>query len=881
MGDFFRRIYYLLHRRRLEQELKNDMAVHREMLGQENQKDFGNALRLEEQSHEAWGWSWLDGLLQDLRYGFRMLRKNPGYTAVALLALGLGIGVNTALFSVVYGVLLKPLPYAQGNRLVVLRQEFAKSNAGNMGGEDNLGFSVKEIEDYRAQSRALAQVEEFHGMGFVLLDGKEPERVRTGVVSAHFFDMLGIKAYLGRLFTDSDDIPGAEAVLLLSYPYWKEHYNGDPNVVGRHFRMNDRVHTVIGVLPPVPQYPRELDVYMPTVACPFRSSEKMKANRDDRMMLVLGRLKPGETVQSGMADMSVIAARLQQAYPKSYPAELGFGATLDSLHKKLTEDVRPLLLVLLGTAGLVLLIACANVANLALARMMRREQELAVRAAMGASRGRLVRQLLTESTLLSLGGGALGLWLASGSVGLLITFAARFTTRAAEVTISIPVLLFTLLISVVTGLAFGSIPAFSQRLDLVNSLKENSNAATERSVRQRMRNLLAMAQVAISFMLLVGAGLMIRSFVRLQQVNGGYNGQNVLSAVVPLTFDKYADGKMRLNEAAVKNFYARVVGKLEGTPGIQGVALNNGAPLAPNGPQKLEFVIDNHPATAGEKREANIQVASPEAFRLLGVPLLGGRFFTPEDSKESTPVAIVSRGLARHYFRAEDPLNRTFTVPGDDDKRHFKIVGVVGDVNQYGLDKDPVDTIYTPFEQTPDSGATLMIRTAGDPMNYVRQLRTAVYSVDPEQPITNIKTLDQLRGDTLAATRLTSVLLGLFAMLALAIAATGLSGVTALLVSQRTREIGIRLALGAQRSQVLNMVMLQGLRVIGIGLIVGLIGSLLASRVMQAFLFKTTVTDPVTFIGVAAVLLAVAFIASYIPARRVTRVDPMIALRAE
>src|SRR5215469_16663204 len=317
MGEFFRRIYYLLHRRKLEQELQNDMAVHREMMGQEHQKVFGNSLRLQERSHEAWGWGWLDRFGQDIRYGLRMLRKNPGFTLVALLALGLGIGVNTALFSVVYGVLLKPLPYAQGNQLVVLRQEFTKSKAGYMGGDDNLGFSVKEIEDYRTQSRSLAQVEEYHGMGFVLLDGKEPERVRTGVVSAHFFDMLGIKAHVGRLFTDADDTPGAEAVLLLSYRYWQEHYHGDPKVVGRHFRMNDKVHTVVGVLPAVPQYPQEMDVYMPTVACPFRSSEMMKANRDDRMMLALGRLKPGETVQSGMTDMSLLTSRLQQAYPKS------------------------------------------------------------------------------------------------------------------------------------------------------------------------------------------------------------------------------------------------------------------------------------------------------------------------------------------------------------------------------------------------------------------------------------------------------------------------------------------------------------------------------------------------------------------------------------
>ena len=871
MGDFFRRIYYLLHRRRLEQELANDMAVHREMLGDENKKDFGNTLRLQERSHEAWGWTWLDRFLQDLRYGFRMLRRNPGYTVVALLALGLGIGVNTALFSVVYGVLLKPLPYAQGNKLITLRQQFSK-----MPGDNFLGFSAKEIQDYRQQNRSLTQVEEYHGMGFILLDDKEPAQVRTGVVSAHFFDMLGIKPVLGRFFTDADETPTADAVLVLSNSYWKTRYHSDPNIVGRRFRLNDKPHTVIGVLPPVPQYPHDNDVYMPTVACPWRSDPMMKEDRNDHMMLLFGRIKPEETLQSANADLALIAARLGKEYPESYPPERGYTVRADSLQSRLTEEVRPMLLVLLGTAGLVLLIACANVANLALARMMRREQELAVRAAMGASRGRLVRQLLTESTLLSLAGGALGLWLASGCLTLLITFVGRFTSRASEVSISIPVLLFTLVVSVLTGLAFGSIPAFSQRVDLVNSLKESSNAATERSSRHRMRNLLAIGQVAISFILLIGAGLMIRSFIKLQLLDAGYNGEHVLSALVPLNFSKYKG-----NDAGVRNFFDQVIQKLEHQPGILGAAANSGAPLGPGMPYRMSFSIEGRPNENSQPKPlASGAVGTPEAFRLLGVPLITGRYFTPEDGPNAAPVVIISQGLARRYFPNQDPVGHHISFDDDDKKRSFAIVGVVGDVRQLALDKDPADTIYVPFEQEPGAG-TLMIKTAGDPMNYVKQLRQAVYSVDPDQPIVEIKTLDELRGDSLAGTRLSSVLLGLFAMLALAIAATGLSGVTALLVSQRTREIGIRLALGAQRSQVLGMVMLQGLRVIGIGLAVGLAGALLASRVMQAFLFKTTVTDPLTFVGVALVLLAVALIASYIPARRATRVDPMIALRSE
>jgi len=869
MSEFFRRIYFLLNRGRLERELANDMAVHREMMNEEQRREFGNPTLLREQSQAVWGWGWLERLQQDIRYGLRILRRNPGFTLVAILALGLGIGANTALFSVVYGVLLKPLPYAQGNQLVVLHQAFQKS------GQNNVGFSVDELNDYRQQSRSLAQVEEYHQMSFILLDGHEPSQVRTGVVSAHFFDMLGIKPYLGRLFTDADETHNSEPVLVLSYGYWKKHYGGDPSIVGRHFRMNDKEHTVIGVLPPVPQYPRENDVYMPTVACPFRSDPMMIRDRNMHMMYAFARLKPGQTLQSGNSDLSLITSRLQRDYPESYPASRGFTSSMTGLRQQLTRDVRPMLLILLGTACLVLLIACANVANLALARMMRRQTELAVRAALGASRGRLVRQLLTESTILSLAGGTFGLLLASNALDLLVRFVGRYTTRAAEVSISTPVLLFTLAVSVITGLVFGSVPAFSQRLNLVNSLKEGSASATLRIDGNRMRNLLAMGQVAISFILLIGAGLMIRSFIRLQQVDPGYRGENVLTVNVPLNFSKYS------HDSDALSFFNQVEQRLKGTPGVVGIAEYSGAPLSGRGlaqPSNAPFTIENRPVDPqGAQPTVNVEYASPEAFRLLGVPLLSGRFFTDQDNASAPQVVIVSQSFARHYFPNEDPVGKR--IAGSD-KKWTTIIGVVGDIKQFSLDRDAVDTAYVSNAQSP-MGNTLLIRTAGDPWNYVSQVRKAVYSVDPEQPITDVGTLDEVRNESLTATRLTSLLLGLFAALALAIAATGLSGVTALLVSQRTREIGIRLALGAQRSEVLRMVVQQSMRVIIFGLAAGVVGALLASRLMSTLLFRTASSDPITYLAVAAILLVVALAASYVPARRVTRVDPLIALRSE
>jgi putative ABC transport system permease protein len=806
--------------------------------------------------------------IHDVRYGFRMLRNNPGFTLVALLALALGIGANTALFSVVYGVLLKPLPYAQGKELVVLQQDFPKMNAVNV------GLSIKEIADYREQSPSLAQVEQYHQMSFVLLDGQEPNEVRTGVVSPRFFDLLGIKPYLGRFFTSADDAPGAEAVLVLSYDYWQTRYGGDRNILGRHFRMNDKIHTVIGVLPPVPQYPRENDVYMTTRACPFSSSPEAIADRRARMMRAFGRLKSGADLQTANAEVSAVAARMQQQYPADYPPARGLHASLDGLQNQLTHQVRPMLLVLLATAGLVLLIACANVANLALARVMRRETEIAVRAALGASRGRIIRQLLTESLLLSLAGAALGLLFASSCLQLLVSFIGRFTTRAHEVSISTPVLLFTLGVAIITGLVFGSIPAFSQRLNLVNSLKEGSASSTAKSSRHQLRNLLVIGQVALSFALLIVAGLMVRSFIRLQQVNAGYNPENVLSANIPLNFSKY-----QRNEDMI-SFFDRVKAKLEGTPGVLVVGISSGAPLAAglrafNQP----FIVEGRQMSQRDALPvADVNFFSPDSFKALGIPLISGRLFNDHDTPGAPQVAIISQSLAHRYFPNEDPVSKR--ISGDGGKHWLEIVGVVGDVQYYGLDQAALDTAYVPLAQQP-MVSTLLVKTAGDPMSYAKRVQEAVYSVDPEQPVNRFKSLAEMRGDALVQSRLTTLLLGMFAALALAIAATGLSGVIALMVTQRTREIGIRMALGAQSSEVLGMVLMHGMRIIGAGLAVGIFAALVFSRLIRAMLFSTAASDPLTFAAVALVFLAAGFLATYIPARRVTKVDPLIALRSE
>jgi putative ABC transport system permease protein len=587
LRNFWRGVRALVRKDRLEREMDTEMRFHLDMEIDQNIKRgmnaeearkqalrrFGGVEQIKEECRDARGGRLIESVLQDVRYGARVMRRNPGFTLVALVTLALGIGANTAIFSVIYGVLMRPLPYTDGSRLVVLHQRAPLARI------DDLGFSVKEINDYREQNQSLEGVAEHHSMSFILLGRGEAQRVQTAVVSASFFDLLGIKPLLGRTFVASDDQKGADAVLVLSHKYWQQGHGGDPDIVGKVFTMNDRPHRVIGVLPPIPQYPVESDVYMPTVACPTRSSDRFIANRSFRMMNVFGRLKAGVSVEQARADLSVIANNLQKAYPEAYPENRGYAATLAPLQEELTRDAKPTFLVLLGTAGLVLLIACANVANLMLARLMRREREMAIRTALGAGRARIVRQLLTESTLLSLLGGGLGLLLATWGLQLLVTFAARFTTRASEVRIDGFVLLFTLIVSVGTGLVFGLLPAFSSEKNLTAALKEGSGRATTGTARQRARSLLIVAQVAISFMLLIGAGLMLRSFIKLQQVNPGFNPENVLTLRISPNWSRHATNEQ------FRDFTLRLLDKVRTQPGVLSAALGSTYPMNPSGIQ--------------------------------------------------------------------------------------------------------------------------------------------------------------------------------------------------------------------------------------------------------------------------------------------------------
>jgi putative ABC transport system permease protein len=812
-------------------------------------------------------------LKSDCGYAFRMMQKNPGFTAVAVLTLALGIGANTAIFSVVHSVLLRPLPYPDGQQLVFIRQQEKKL------GIEDMSFSVKEIEDYRAQNRTLSGLVEYHAMSFTLFGHGDPERVRTGVVSANYFDLFGIQPLLGRTFLPDDDKLGAPPVLLLSYEYWKNNFGSDPEIVGKTFEMNDKVHTVVGVLPPVPQYPNENDVYMAISACPFRSNKMHLEDRDMRMMEVFGRLKPGVTVAQASADAATIAAGLKAVYPKSYPENAGFTSAATPLQLELTKDARPTLLLLLGAAAFVLLIACANVANLTLARMARRERELAVRSALGAGRSRILRQLLTESFLLAIAGGILGLTLAYGSLELLTDFVGRLTPRAREIHIDSGVLLFTLAAALGTSIIFGTLSAIFSRANLTSSLKEGSTGAGSGRQQNRVRSALIVCQIAFSFILLIGAGLMIRSLFKMQQVDAGIVPQRVLAMRTTFNWSKYAAADK--TNLVVQKLLDRV--KLE--PGVLSAAISSRYPFEPemitSGPESVsfQFQIEGRTLEPGQAPPVSTFAAvSPDYFKTLGIPLKAGRLLAETDRDKAPYIAVINEAAKRQFWPNEDPIGKK--VSGDGGEHWVNIVGVVGDVREFGLDHAPKAEFYASQAQNAQP-ATLIVRTISEPRSMAQALTRAVHDVDPQTAVTHILTLEQARYESMASPRVTASLLGIFAGLALLIATAGIGGIMALMVSQRVREIGIRIALGARPASILQMVLGRGLLLTVLGIGIGIAGAVVLAGLVKSLLFEVPPTDVLTFSGVSLTLLAAAALASYLPARRAAAVDPNVALRAD
>ena len=881
--SFFRNLF---HQREVDDQLDREVSSYLDMLIAEKvasgmnreaatraaKMELGGSDQVKEHVRDVRAGAWLETLLQDLRFGARMVRRNPGFSALVVLTLALGIGANTAIFSVVYGVLLRPLPYADGSRLVVLKQQATKAGAGSV------NFSPKEVFDYRDYNHTLQSVVEYHSMSFLLYGKDTAERVQTGVVSANFFDVLGVKPLLGRTFLPSDDTEKSDAVLVLSHEYWQVHQGGDPNIVGKVFQMNNRPHTVVGVLPPIPQYPAENDVYMPTLHCPFRADPKNIQNRRFRLIAaVFGRLKPGVSLAAAQADVSTIAHQLESSYPKEYPKEYGYDAAIAPLQEELTHRARITLIVLLCAAGLVLLIACANVANLMLARLLKRERELAVRSALGASKLRLIRQLLTEAVMLAVAGGALGLLIAPPALELLVKFAARFTTRAGEVKVDWPVLLFALFISVLAGVLFGFVPALSSSRQMTDALKQANAQATTSGKRQRLRAALVVAQVTVSFILLIGSGLMIRSIFTLQHVDPGFRADRLLTMRVDASF------RFRNNPEQFNTLAERVQRRVRAIPGVESAALATGYPFRPNnvlnGPGSNSFQIEGKPVSKGELAPAvDVTAVGSDYFETIRQPLVQGRTFTDHDDAKSEQVAVINQQMARHRWPAEDPIGKR--VSFDEGKHWNKIIGVVADVREYGLQKPPEDELYLAALQQ-GFFTSLVIRTVVEPMSLAPLVRSTIHDIDSQLAIDQVDTIERLQHESLASPRTTTILLGIFAGLALAISAAGIAGVMALSVSQRTHELGIRIALGQSTASVLQMVVRQGIGLALAGTLLGILGALGVSRLLSSLLYQTSPTDILTYVAVSLVFLSAAIVSCVIPAWRVTTIDPTQALRQE
>jgi putative ABC transport system permease protein len=798
---------------------------------------------------------------QDLRYGVRMLLKQRGFTVVAILTLALGIGANSAIFSVVNAVLLRPLPYKEPDRLVKLWETFLPSGYGTV--------SVANLKDWREQNDVFTGLSAYQVGNFNLQGEEHPERVPGAGVTGNFFDIVGVPPRLGRTFQEGDDRQGNHRVVILSSMLWQRNYGSDPEIVGKNIQLGGENFTVIGVMPESFRYPgRSIGLWVPLVL-----PENQASNRGFHNLMVLGRLKPAATFAQAQEQMSAIARRIAEQYPGE---QEGRGIRLILLQEEVVQNVRPALLVLLGAVGFVLLIACTNVANLLLARAATRRREIAIRTALGAGRGRLIRQFLTESLLLSFLGGILGLFVAYWGIDLLLALGSNFLPRAYEVALDLRVVGFTLLLSLVTGIGFGLAPALQiTKTDVQVALKEGGVGDSAR--RNWLRGLLVTAEIASALVLLIGAGLLIKSFIGLNRMETGLKPENVLTVRITLPEAKYP------KPPAAAAFYQQMLNRVSALPGIQASGIINLLPLQEwgyNGDLEIEGEAPYQP---GQAPRAEFRSTSSGYFQTFGIPLLAGRLFNDQDQEKTIPVLIINKTFAERYFAGKDPIGKR--IRGGASNDWVTIIGVVGDVKQSGLTQPARAEIFLPYTQTRYSSLmqsmTLVVRSQTDPTNLTSAIRAEVQAVDPIQPIYNVQKMETVIADSFSDHRLNTILLSIFATLAMLLAMIGIYSVMSYTVTQNTREIGIRMALGAQRRDIYRLVVGQGILLTLIGVVIGLIGSLALTRFLSSLLFGVTATDPITLAGVSILLVLVAIAACYIPARRATKVDPMVALRYE
>ena len=869
--------------RAVDQDFANELDSHLDMLADENIRrgmppeearraariKLGGVTQLKETNRELRSLPVIETFLQDARYAFRMLRKNPGFTAVAVLTLALGIGANTAIFSVVYAVLLKPLPYANPNQLVSAFQ------ANTQEGVPEDGTSYPNFEEWRAQNHVFSDLSTINFHQLTLTGSGEPSVVNTCVVTPQHFALLDVKPLQGRIFYLDDGKQGAPPVVILSENLWRGTLGADPKIVGSSITLDKRPFTVVGIMPAAFRSPfinNAQDVWIPLVQDPLFGS--WMARRGGHWLPVFGRLKPGVSLAQAQAEMDTISERLASEFPAE---NKGWTVRLVPMQKEIVGDVRTALLVLLGAVGLVLLIACANIANLLLTRATSRSKEIAVRTALGAGRSRIIRQLLSETAVLGLLGGVVGIALAYWGVRALSSLLPDNLPQLNAIRVDNFVLIFALTLSAIASVAFGLVPAlFASKSDIQASLREGSSRSGESGNRRRARSFLAAAEIALAMVLLVAAGLLLRSFSKLTSVSPGFDAQHIVKAEVSLPQFQYSKPQQWTA------FSDQLLAGIQAQPGLQDSAIAIPVPIA-DGFINLGFeIVGVPPASSSDSRLANYVSVSPNYFRVMGIPLLSGRLFNQQDIADAPRVTLISKALAQRYFPNQDPIGKhlNFGFPPNGDVSR-EIIGIVGDVRDKSLGDAPAPMMYVPFSQAPFWGANLVVKSTLSTSAVATSIRQQVQKIDKDLPVTDVEKLPDLLDASVSQQRFRTFLLGLFAAMALILAATGIFGVISYSVSRRTNEIGIRVALGASRSTILRMILRETLILAAVGLAVGLPCALAASHLIGHMLFGVSANDPLTLAAVAFTLAAVAALAGFVPARRAMQVDPMVALRHE
>ena len=832
-------------------------------------REFGNISLIQQVTRDQWGWRWLEELLQDLRYGVRMLRKNPGFTLIAVLTLALGIGANTAIFSVVYTVLVKNLPYPQADRLVMVYEDVRLPNYQNSKNEPSPG----NFSDWANQNRVFANMAAYRNRSFNLTGDGEPIRVEGELVTSEFFTTLDINPVLGRVFAPEEDRPGNSHVVVLSDTLWRNRFGSSAQILGKKIFLDGDSYTIVGVMPPGFHFPDFDD----QLWAPMGMSPAELNNRGSHFLLAFARLKPGISLARAQTQMNFLAKHLTELYPAT---NTGQTVNVVSLQEDITGPVRPALLVLMAAAGLILFIVCANMANLLLTRASVRQREIALRLALGAGQSRIARQLLTESILLALLGCSLGLLLARWCVAALRVLAASNLPRAEEFALNGPVLIFSAALSILAGIAFGVGPALQAPRGSVHETLKSGARESPAGSRLRMRSLLVILETALGAVVVIGAGLLLRSFLRIEQAPLGFEPQGVLTFRVIPRGERYAQLPQRLA------FYRQVLQRIEAQPGVESAAAVSFIPLTLARGSKGFTIEGRAPTAPGQIPMAGYDIVTPEYFTTMRIHLLQGRDFSWSDAPQTQPVVMINEAMVKAYWPNQDPLGKHLRQggPGDHEFPWLTITGIVADVREFDPVTAPRPTMYFPVAQFADPAAILrdwVVRAKDDPRTLATHARAAVWDVDKDLPVTRIRTMEEVRSMSVVSPRLNLLLFGLFAALALVLASVGIYGVTAYSVAQRTREIGVRIALGAGRQDVLHLVVGQAARLALFGVLLGLLAAFALARLMTSMMYGVGSADPLTFVSVAFLLMFVALAACYLPARRAMRVDPIVALRYE